>query len=256
MNNNFYIDNDINFKNISYGFFSKNGGSSKNNFSSLNCSYSSGDSLESISKNIKLAKKIIGLNRKKLKFISQTHSSDIKIINKENLKNKIQCDGSITLDKNIALAVLTADCAPIFIFDKNCSIICAVHSGWRGSLNNIVKNAITKIIELNYKRKNLIAIVGPCLSKENFEVDLNLKKLFLNKNIQYKKFFLDYNKKLHFDMRGLINFQLNEASVSKIGNIDIDTYSNKDIFFSHRYSSHKGQLPTGRMINLIGFKDF
>ena len=41
----------------------------------------------------------------------------------------------------------------------------------------------------------------------------------------------------------------------KIINIEIDTYSNKDLFFSHRKAFHNNSLPTGRMINLIGFRD-
>ena len=62
-------------------------------------------------------------------------------------------------------------------------------------------------------------------------------------------------KKLYFDMRGMINFQLKKCLVKNIENIDIDTYSKKNLFFSHRKSTHLGKIPTGRMINLIGFKD-
>ena len=54
-------------------------------------------------------------------------------------------------------------------------------------------------------------------------------------------------------MRGLINFQLFEVGVFNIENIDIDTYSNSKLFFSHRRSTHEKKLPTGRMINIIGF---
>ena len=105
--------------------------------------------------------------------------------------------------------------------------------------------------------QNLIAIIGPCLSKVNFEVDENFQDDFINKDLQYKNFFSknSKNKKTYFDIRGLINFQLQKYSINKIINIAIDTYSNKDLFFSHRKSFHNNSLPTGRMINLIGFKD-
>ena len=41
--------------------------------------------------------------------------------------------------------------------------------------------------------------------------------------------------------------------IKNVTNIDIDTYENKELFFSHRRSTHNNQLPTGRMINIIGF---
>ena len=55
-------------------------------------------------------------------------------------------------------------------------------------------------------------------------------------------------------MRDLINFQLKEMSIHKIYNVKKDTYSEDGIFFSHRRATHANLLPTGRMINIIGFK--
>ena len=103
----------------------------------------------------------------------------------------------------------------------------------------------------------MIAIVGPCLSKENFEVEEKFKDVFITQDLHYENFFSikSNQQKPHFDMRGLINYQLQSCSVDKISNVDIDTYSNEHLFFSHRRSSHLYTLPTGRLINLIGFRD-
>ena len=130
-----------------------------------------------------------------------------------------------------------------------------MHIGWKGCLNNIVKKA-TKIIAKITKQK-LIAIVGPCLSKENFEVQEKFRNFFISQNLHYENFFsIKSNKqKFNFDMRGLINYQLKSCSIDNISNIDIDTYSNKHLFFSHRRSSHLFSLPTGRLINIIGFRE-
>ena len=54
-------------------------------------------------------------------------------------------------------------------------------------------------------------------------------------------------------MQGLIKFQLIKNNINNIANIELDTYSNKELFFSHRRSTHDQKLPTGRMINIIGF---
>ena len=55
-------------------------------------------------------------------------------------------------------------------------------------------------------------------------------------------------------MRGLINFQLQNCFLNQISNISLDTYKNEELFYSHRKSIHQGILPTGRMINIIGFR--
>ena len=72
----------------------------------------------------------------------------------------------------------------------------------------------------------------------------------------YKNFFIDkkQNNKYFFDMQGLIKFQLIKNDIKNIKNIELDTYSNEELFFSHRRSTHNDNLPTGRMINIIGFK--
>ena len=70
---------------IAYGFFSRNGGFSKKPYDSLNCSYNSGDDKQVVSKNILLAQKQLDLHKLKIKFIKQTHSTNIKIINSRNI---------------------------------------------------------------------------------------------------------------------------------------------------------------------------
>ncbi len=253
--NNYFVAEDIKTKKITYGFFSKEGGCSKCTYDSLNFSKNSVDNKKLVTTNINIAKKKLGLEKNKLKLIRQIHSNKVEIIDQKNLNEKIVADGSITKNKNIALAIMTADCAPIFIFDLNCSFICCLHIGWKGCLNNIVKLALKIISKIAIQE--LIAVVGPCLSKENFEVEEKFKDVFITQDLHYENFFLieSNQQKPHFDMRGLINYQLQSCSVDKISNVDIDTYSNEHLFFSHRRSSHLCTLPSGRLINLIGFRN-
>ncbi len=243
-------------KKINLGFFTSNGGVSKGNNFSLNCSINKEDNKTNIKKNINIAKKSLSIKEKKLKLISQIHSNKIYFINNKNLKKKLNGDGLITTERNIALAVLTADCAPIFIFDLDNNIICCLHSGWKGALSNIVKQCIDKLKAKKIKIKKVVAIVGPCLGCTNFEVDKNFKFKFTNKKENYSQFFKSKNKnKDLFDLRKLINFQLKKEGISNIYNINSDTYKNKDMFFSHRRSIHENKVNTGRMINIISFKD-
>ena len=166
---------------VNLGFFTSKGGISKGDFNSLNCSKSNDDKKNNVSKNIKIALNALGIKKKRLKLINQIHTNKIFFINNNNLNKDIYGDGLITENKNIALGILTADCAPIFIFDKKKSIVCCLHSGWKGALNNIVSKGIKKIKRKKIKNQNIIVIVGPCLGFSNFEVDKKFKLKFIKK---------------------------------------------------------------------------
>ena len=255
INNNF-----INIKKyenkIHFGFFTSKGGVSRGNYKSLNCSINSKDNKNFVKKNINIALKKLKIEKKKLKLINQIHSNKIYLVNNKNIKNEYFGDGIITSNKNLAIGVLTADCAPIFMFDLQNSIICCLHSGWKGSLLNIVEKGVKKL-KLNQKIKNtnIVAVVGPCLGSKNFEVNKNFKSKFIKKRKIYGKFFKtkNLNKDL-FDLRKMINYQLKKAGVRSIYNINRDTYKYSDIFFSHRRACHQNKTETGRMINIISLK--
>ena len=78
------------------------------------------------------------------------------------------------------------------------------------------------------------------------------KGKFIKKNIDYGIFFKNKNKtKSFFNLRGLIKYQLQELGLKKIYCVNLDTYNNESLFFSHRRSTHKGIKSSGRLINII-----
>ena len=248
LKNFFFIKN----SSAKHGFFTRLDGLSKKQFRSLNCSSSNDDNKKNVNENRLIAIKNLNLNKKKLILITQTHSSKVIRITKNNLDKNIKADGMITSLNNVILGILTADCAPVIIYDDKNKFVCNLHSGWKGSLNNISQTAIKLFDKYQIKRKNLTAIVGPCLGAKNYEVDKNFQRMFIEKNIKYSKFFRYKNKKKsYFNLRALINYQLSELGLKKIYNINRDTYSSENLFFSHRRSTHKGEKTTGRLINLI-----
>ena len=243
-------------KKINFAFFTSQGGVSKGDFSSLNCGLCKKDSKENVKKNIRIALKNIGVERKKLILINQIHSNKIYHIDNKNYKDKFYGDGLITKDKKFALAVLTADCAPIFIFNHKKNIACCLHSGWKGTLGNIINKCVLKLKDSEKESNEIVAVVGPCIGFNNYEVSKNFKNKFIKKNKQYNKFFKSKSEyKDRFDLRGIINYQLKEAGITNIYNIKRDTYQNSDIFFSYRRSINQSKINTGRMINIISLRD-
>ena len=248
LKNFFYIKK----SHIKHGFFTSLNGLSKKEYKSLNCSTSNDDDKKIVLENRLIAMKNLNLNKKKLILIKQTHSSKVIRVTKNNLDKNIEADGVVTSLNDVVLGILTADCAPVIIYDDKNKFVCNLHSGWKGSLNNISQKAIKLFDRYQIKRKNLTAIVGPCLGVKNYEVNKNFQKRFIEKNVKYSKFFrYKSKKKSYFNLRALINFQLSELGLKQIYNINRDTYSNDNLFFSHRRATHKGQKTTGRLINLI-----
>jgi len=257
MKNNYYSSKKILNSKISFGFFTIKDRYSKKKNSSLNYSMNSGDKQKVVAKNIKSALQCLRLDKKNLKMINQIHSNKIIIIDKKNLNKNFKGDGMITQCKDISLAILTADCCPIFLFDENSSFITSLHAGWKGCYNNIIKKAVKEIIKIQPKLKKVYAVIGPCLNYINFEVKKEFKNKFIKKSKNYKDFFYEEEetKRILFDMRKLIKYQLLNCNIINIEDINLDTYSNNKLFFSHRRSTHNKELPTGRMINVIGFNN-
>ena len=131
-------------------------------------------------------------------------------------------------------------------------IIGSAHSGWKGALNGIIKNTVEKFNELNSKNNDLIAVVGPCIGKESYEVKKDLLDRFIAKDIKNEIFFKSIdNEKFLFDLRGFINKEILKLGIKIIENIEIDTFSQKKNFYSYRRSQLKKEKDYGRCISVI-----
>ena len=181
-------------KDISHGFFNKLGGYSEGIYKSLNCGIGSNDKKKNINKNLKKVCKKINCTKNKLVLLNQIHSNKVFSINKIPQTRPIG-DGLITYKKKLALGILTADCAPILIFDPKKKIIAALHSGWKGAYKKIVNNAINNLKKNGCNIHDLIVIIGPCISKYKYEVKKDFLKKFTSQDKKNKIFFNFIKKK-------------------------------------------------------------
>ena len=243
----------VKFKNISHGFFNSDGGYSHGIYKSLNCGIGSKDKKKNVLLNLNKVSKIINVSTDNLVLLNQIHSNKVRFINNNTL-NRFVGDGLVTNKKNLALGVLTADCAPVFIFDPKKQNIAALHVGWKGAFKNIIKNSLKKLTKKNSKVKDLIAVIGPCISIENYEVKNDFFNKFIKKSRQNKKYFRFYNKKIFFSLNSYIKSQLIKCNIKKIEVIKKDTYSKKNKFFSSRRSIKNKFNDYGRNISVIMIK--
>jgi len=240
------------FKNINHGFFNNLGGVSSGIYKSLNCGIGSNDNKANVIKNLKIVSKKIGINKKPI-LLNQLHSSKIYFINKLS-KKKLLGDGLITKTRGIPIGILTADCAPILFCDPIKNIIGAVHSGWKGAYKKIGKKMVNSFKKRGSKLKDIYAVIGPCISKNNYEVKNDFKTKFLKQSIKNKKYFKIVKNKIYFDLKGYIFKQLINAGINNVEIITKDTFIPKNNFFSARRSLKKKINDYGRNISIIMIK--
>ena len=241
------------FKNLKHCFFSRKNGVSKGYYESLNCGLGSEDKKENVLNNLEFVAKKITCNKKSLITLNQQHTNQvIHFDNNKSVKNKLTGDAIVSEVKNIGIGILTADCAPIFFYDPQKKIIGCAHAGWKGALNGVIKNTVKKFNELNSKNSDLIAAVGPCINKKNYEVKEDFFEKFISQDKSNKKFFdIINNKKYFFDLRGFVNKELSNLNIKNIDNIEMDTFSEKEFFYSYRRSRLNREQDYGRCISVI-----
>jgi len=241
------------FKNIKHCFFSRKNGFSKGSYESLNCGLGSGDKKENVLKNLESVSKKIGCKKDSLITLNQKHSNQVVYFETESdVQNKMWGDAIVSKVKNVGISILSADCAPILFYDPKENIIACVHSGWKGALNGIIKNTVKKFNELSSSNNNLVAVVGPCINKKYYEVEIDFFKKFVTQDKKNESFFNKINnEKYTFDLRGFINKEISNLNVKNIENIEIDTFSEKEFFYSYRRSCINKEKDYGRCISVI-----
>lgn len=193
----------------------------------------------------------LGIDLEQLVCANQVHDDNVVIIeDKDKSKGSIKrgdaiasCDAMITKDKNIALAVLTADCLPIFIIDKAKGAIAIVHAGRKGTKKLIIKKTIS-IMQSKYQvnPKDLLVYFGPAIRRCCYEVGEEFIDYF-KKNIEKR------NNKLYLDLIEINQLQLQESGVLKNNILDCEicTSCQNDKFFSYRREGRD----CGRQVSLI-----
>jgi hypothetical protein len=241
------------FQEIKHGFFNKQGGKSEGIYKSLNCGIGSSDTKKNVRNNLKIVCKKINCSSRKLILLNQNHSNKFYFIDKnfEFNKKKLKGDALITNVKNIAIGVLTADCVPILIYDKNLKIISAIHTGWKGAYIGVIKKVVKFLVKNGSNAKDLIAAIGPGISQKNYEIQKDFKDKFLKKDKQNKIFFKLIKNKTYFSLNKYIYSQLKKLGVNNLEIINKDTFDPKNNFFSARRSIHNKENDYGRNISII-----
>jgi len=240
-------------KKISHGFFNKIGGKSAGIYKSLNCGPGSKDKKNNVKRNLEIAKNKINKKGKKIFLVNQIHSNKFVYIDKDFKfkKRRIQADAIITNQKKIPIAVLTADCVPLLLYEKKANMIAAIHAGWKGAYKGIIKKVITFMLKKGCKKENIIVAIGPCIRQESYNVKENFQRKFIKKDKKNRIFFKKKKNMIYFNLPDFVKYQVKLIKISKIDTINIDTFNKKNNFFSARRSLSLKHDDYGRNISII-----
>jgi YfiH family protein len=243
---------------LRHGFFGREGGVSEGLYASLNCGFGSGDDAGKVAENRGRALAGLDLAPDRLVTCYQVHSPNVVTVEapwprEENPK----ADAMVTRRRDLALGILTADCAPVLFADPKAAVIGAAHAGWRGAVSGVVEATLTAMEKLGAERSRVHAAIGPCIAQLSYEVGPEFPAPFLAEDPENARFFLPAPRAGHFlfDLGGYVEAKLQAAGIAAIDRSRDDTARDADRYFSYRRTCLQGEKDYGREISLIALAE-
>ena len=232
-------------------------GNLSNKIQSLNSAYNSfnlglhvGDNVEVVDANRAHLTSFLPENSK-IQWLEQIHESTVHHA-KVHSEQAIIADAIYTTEKDIALAIMTADCLPILLSDHQGNEIAAIHGGWKPLAKNIIEQTVKR-----FKAKNqyITAWLGPCIGETTFEVSDDVFDVFTSLDNNFSQAFtsIDSNNTRQDDsQKYLCNLPLIASlQLKQLGITDIHNQSSCTVLNSENYYSYRRDTTTGRMASII-----
>jgi YfiH family protein len=238
------------FSAINHFVSTRNGGVSTGEKASLNLSFKVGDDEKCVLQNRQILANKIGIPASHLIFPEQTHTAHVQIVKEVNLTSVFDnTDALITNLKGVCVSVMSADCVPILLFDKEKNVVAAIHAGWRGTVSGIVGNTISLMkSEFNCDASKIMAAIGPSISADIYDVGAEVIAA-----VEAIVGTTDGIVTHKANGKGMLNlWEANARLLQKSGvmaqHIEVSgicTYKHYDQFFSHRKSPETGRFAAG-----------
>lgn len=218
------------------------GGVSQAPWDSLNLATHVGDDPAAVVQNRQRLQRALDLPSQPL-WLEQVHG--IAVADAATACEGTEADASVALCSGPVCAVMTADCLPVLLCDRQGSRVAAVHAGWRGLLNGVIEAAVAR---LAVPADQLMAWMGPAIGPAAFEVGNEVREAFLAADAGCAPAFVATASAEHFlaDLYALASRRLKRLGVASIQGGEYCSYTDKQRFFSYR---RDGQC--GRMASLI-----
>jgi polyphenol oxidase len=212
----------------------------------FNVSMSVSDDEERVKLNREALYRSIGLDSSRIATQHQVHGDEVRYVDKPGLSGK--SDAMITDVPGLGLAISTADCPAIFIYDKKKRILAGIHSGWRSTEKRLTSRVLDKLIyEFKSEPKELIVYIAPSIQQKNYEVGEEVAVLFP------KKYYIQRDKKFLLDVSGANFDMLREVKIPEknIQYSRLCTFEYKNLLHSYR----RDGLYSGRAMGVVSINN-
>ena len=236
---------------VPHGFLGRRGGVSLGTIAGLNVGHGAEDDGEAVAENRRRAVAAV-LPGAQLATVYQIHSPDAVEVAEPWLHDeRPRADAMVTDRPGVLLGVVTADCAPVLLADREAGVVGAAHAGWRGAHGGVLENVVAAMEQLGARADRIAAAVGPAIAQPRYEVDARFRESFTAAD---ERFFAAGREHGHwqFDLEGYVAARLRASGIETVDGLGLDTYADEARFFSYRRATHRGEPTYGRQFSLIG----
>lgn len=240
---------------MAQGFTTRHEGVSRHPYNSLNLGTTTLDGIHNVQGNRSLLARAFGSRPERLVTASQVHGTDLLVIDQPNDDFahflKLECDGIVTNQPGVMIGVTVADCVPVLLLDPEKRVAAALHAGWKGTANGIVRKGVAALVEqFGSRPANILAAVGPGIGACCYEVDGPVMESFRKGGNGWELFATATGAdSWRLDLAAANRHQLQAAGILD-ENIELSgrcVSCEPDLFFSYRRD--KGD--TGRQMGFI-----
>jgi YfiH family protein len=237
---------------VPHGFLGRRGGVSRGVCAGLNVGLGSDDDRESIAENRRRAVAAVAPGAA-LVTVHQAHSAEAVYADAPWTHDARPRADAIATDRpGLALGILTADCTPVLLADRQAGVIAAAHAGWKGALGGVIESTLALMEQYGADRARIAAAIGPVIARKSYEVDEAFLRRFAEADPANDRFFTPGREGHHqFDLEAYVLARLAAAGITRAEALGLDTYSDPDRFYSYRRATHRGEADYGRQISLI-----
>ena len=237
---------------VAHGFLGRRGGVSTGLVAGLNLGLGTGDDAAAVAENRTRAVAAV-LPGARLVTVYQVHSADCVVADEWSDGARPHADALVTDQPGLLLGIVTADCAPVLLADRNAGIIGAAHAGWKGAVAGVTDSTIAAMEALGARRGDIVAAIGPCIAQSSYEVDAGFYQRLIALNPgNAAHFAAGQPDHWQFDLESYVAERLEQAGIGVVQRLGLDTYPDEAGFFSFRRATHRAEPDYGRQMSLIG----
>jgi YfiH family protein len=238
---------------IKHGFFTREGGVSTGVYTSLNTGVGSKDDPDAVHENRRRIAAHFGAEAQALVTPYQIHSATALTVVGPWSDHRREGDAVVTSTAGVICGALAADCAPVLLADPEARVVAAAHAGWKGALGGITDAAIAAMVKLGASPDRVVAVVGPCIGPNSYEVGLEFVDTFEAQDPGAARFFHPGAgaEKRMFDLPAYVLHRLERAGVRGAVWLGRDTCAEEELFFSNRRAFKSGEPDYGRLLSTI-----